>query len=158
MSPLPRPPKAVAVDRTVVHLAPKFREAVLATLAQLPDARLEETVRTAARQSFLYGFGRDYDDGRGVVTNASTALYSWHGYGLAADIVHAQLAWKAPPAWWRLMGEVAKAHGLDWGGDWSHADLPHVQWGNCKPSPSDLARTLYASGGAAAVWRAVGAA
>jgi hypothetical protein len=154
---LPLPPKAPAVDRSLDHCAPLFRAAVQAVLMRLPDARLEETLRTPERQSFLYGFGREYDDGRGIVTQAPTNLTSWHGYGLAADIVHRTKGWDAGRFWFRTMGEIAKANGLDWGGDWQSADLPHVQFGKCRPSPSDRARQLYKEGGLRAVWEAVGA-
>ena len=40
------------------------------------DAIVAETLRTDERQEFLYGFGRDYDDGRGIVTH-SRAATSW---------------------------------------------------------------------------------
>jgi peptidoglycan L-alanyl-D-glutamate endopeptidase CwlK len=157
MSPmrLPMPPLAVPVDRSLERVAPRFRDAVNAVLARLPDARLEETLRTPQRQSFLYGFGRDYDDGRGIVTQAPTHLTSWHGYGLAADIVHRSRGWDAGRLWFRLMGEIAEANGLAWGGRWKSADLPHVQGGRCKDSPSDEARRLYAEGGLPAVWKVV---
>lgn len=157
MTPLPRPTHEVPLQRTLDGLAPKFRAAIIATLAQLPDAIVAESVRTPERQAYLYGFGREYDDGRGIVTNAKSALASWHAFGLAVDIVHASKWWDAPAAWFRTMGEVAKAHGLDWGGDWRHPDLPHVQWGTLKDSPSDRARQLLAEGGLIAVWREVGA-
>ena len=138
-------------------LAPQFRAQVNAILAQMGDAKISEGLRTFERQSFLYGFGREYDDGRGIVTNAASNLTSWHGYGLAVDIVHATLEWDAGDKWFRLLGDTAKAHGCKWGGDWFHPDLPHVQWGKCKDSPSDKARALYADGGVEAVWNAVGA-
>lgn len=153
----PAPPE-VPVDRSMGSLAPQFRDAVERVLAELGDAKIAEAKRTFERQSYLYGFGRDYDDGRGVVTNASSNLTSWHGYGLAVDIVHATRGWDVPDSWWRLLGDVAKAHGCDWGGDWHHPDRPHIQWGRCKDSPSDEARRLYADGGVQAVWDAVGAA
>ena len=152
------PPPEVPADRSPDSLAPKFREAVQAILAQMGDAKIAEGLRTAGRQSFLYGFGRVYDDGRGVVTNAASTMASWHGFGLAVDIVHATLEWDASAKWFRVLGEVAKAHGCDWGGDWRHADLPHVQWGTLKDSPSDEARRLISEGGLPAVWAAVGAA
>lgn len=155
---LPPAPKEVPLQRTLDGLAPRFRAAIIAVLAQLPDAVVAESIRTPERQAYLYGFGRDYDDGRGIVTNAASQLTSWHGYGLACDIVHATKWWDAPPAWFRTMGEVAKSHGLDWGGDWRHPDLPHVQFGTLKDSPSDRARELLAQGGLIAVWREVGAA
>jgi peptidoglycan L-alanyl-D-glutamate endopeptidase CwlK len=43
------------------------------------------------------------------------------------------------------------------GGDWKFKDLPHFQWGPCKPSPSDRARELIRTEGMEAVWGAVGA-
>lgn len=152
----PCPPE-VPINRSLVDLAPKFRDAVNAVLAELSDATVAESLRTFDRQSYLYGFGRDYDDGRGIVTNAPTQLLSWHGYGLAVDLVHATKAWDAGDHWFRLMGEIAKGNGCDWGGDWHHPDRPHIQWGRCKDSPSDTARRLYQQGGVEAVWDAVGA-
>lgn len=118
---------------------------------------MSEAVRTFERQSFLYGFGREWDDGRGIVTNAASNLTSWHGYGLAVDIIHVEKGWDAGDKWFRLLGDTYKAHGCKWGGDWHHPDLPHGQWGKCKDSPSDLARSLYANEGVEAVWRACGA-
>lgn len=154
---LPLPPPEVPCVRSLDGLAPKFRTALCRVLAQLPDAIVAETVRTPERQAYLYGFGRTYDDDRGQVTAASSQLYSWHGYGLAADIWRQGVLWQATPTWFRTMGEVAKAHGLAWGGDWTRQDLPHVQWGACKDAPSYIARGLYASGGVEAVWKEVGA-
>jgi hypothetical protein len=151
------PPTEVLCDRSTAMLAPKFCASVEAVLADMGDAKIAESNRTFARQSFLFGFGRDYDDGRGVVTNAASNLTSWHGFGLACDIIHATLEWDAGTKWFRLLGDIAKGHGLKWGGEWHHPDLPHVEWGRCKDSPSDEARRLYSEGGVKAVWRAVGA-
>lgn len=151
------PPPEVPSDRSTGSLAPKFRDAVNAILADMGDAKISEGLRTFERQSYLYGFGREYDDGRGIVTNASSNLTSWHGYGLAVDIVHATLEWDAGDKWFRLLGDTAKAHGCSWGGDWFHPDLPHVQFGTLKDSPSGEARQLIADGGVEAVWDAVGA-
>jgi hypothetical protein len=57
----------------------------------------------------------------------------------------------------QLVAAHFKANGCDWGGDWTHPDFPHYQWGGMKKSPSDHARELYAEGGKEAVWKAVGA-
>jgi peptidoglycan L-alanyl-D-glutamate endopeptidase CwlK len=120
--------------------------------------RVFETLRTKERQAFLYGFGRDYDDGRGMVTKVHDAETGWHFYGLAVDIVEDDASpWTAPQAFWRCLGESAEAEGMVWGGRWKFTDLPHIQWGKCKVSPSDHARKLYAAGGVEAVWRACGA-
>lgn len=155
-------PLEVPVQRSLDLCAPRFAAAVRAMLADLAGDREEwafETLRTPERQRFLYGFGRDYDDGRGKVTNAQTALYSFHGYGLAVDIVEKDATpWDAPIGFWNAIGEAAEKHGLTWGGRWRTPDLPHVQWGKCPKSPSAADRALFESGGMRAVWQKYGAA
>lgn len=159
MSPmrLPLPERDVPACKSLDVLAPKFRVALDAVLAEIPSAKVAETLRTPERQSFLYGFGRDYDDGRGIVTQAPTNLTSWHGYGLGCDIVNVEHEWAAPLSWFTHMGEIAERHGLKWGGRWRHPDFPHVQWGLCKDAPSYVSVGLYTTSGIEAVWRAVGA-
>lgn len=164
-------------------LAPAFRAAVLAALADCRaraivvefragtsaplalDPVVHESLRTDELQAIYYAQG---------TTRAKTARYSWHGYGLAVDVISARYGWftgraaardfpdrheraAAATAWFRAMGETFERHGCRWGGHWALADLPHVFWGKCKDSPSALARTLSAAGGNAAVWRVVGA-
>lgn len=156
-------PPEVPVERSLAVCAPLFRDAVEQMLRELEATHDYqflgfETLRTPERQRFLYGFGRDYDDGRGCVTNAQTSLYSWHGYGLAIDVVEKDATpWNVPVGFWTALGECAEKHGLDWGGRWRKPDLPHVQWGKCRTSPSVRARKLYAAGGLEAVWRECGA-
>lgn len=157
-SKLPPPPHEVPVDADLSKLAPRFRTAVERVLAEMKDhghtPMVFEAFRSPERQAFLHGFGREYDDGRGKVT-ASPAGHSWHEYGLGVDVICAKRGWDAPPAFWRALGSAARGAGLTWGGDWSHPDLPHIQWGKCRPSPSDEGRRLLKQGGLAAVWRAV---
>lgn len=153
-------PEEVAVESDLSVLAPKFRAAVEATVTAMRakghKVRVFETRRTPERQAFIYGFGREYDDGRGIVTKVRDSLASWHGYGLAADIVEDDKdPWTAPQAFWNDLGECARANGLTWGGDWEWKDLPHVQWGKCRKSPSNLSREALARGGVEEVWRAV---
>ena len=154
-------PKEVPVQRDWLGCAPKFVAAVAAMLADLKGEREEwafETRRTAERQRFLYGFGRDYDDGRGKVTNAQTALYSWHGFGLAVDVVEKDATpWDAPISFWETIGETAERHGLVWGGRWRKPDLPHVQWRCATMTPTDGDRLLYEKEGITAVWSRHGA-
>jgi hypothetical protein len=170
---LPAPPKtnALATRTAQRHgLAPKF----LAALDLFCDAVEDETgvrplvwetIRTNARQRFLYGFGRRYDDGRGIVTYSQDADETWHGYGLAADVIHPTLYWNAPESWWRTVERLAEQYGLTSGRDWDKndatperfVDSPHVQWGKCRRSPSPRAARLKRSGGLPAVWAEVGA-
>jgi peptidoglycan LD-endopeptidase CwlK len=168
--PHPVPPN-VPVQRGLDDLAPGFRDrlhAVVATMRAHGESPLVvETLRTDARQAFLHGFGRLYDDGRGVVTHSRDADETWHGFGLAADLVCATDYWDARPVFWAVLGEAAAVHGLTWGGDWNgngrsdderFLDRPHVQFGPpMRRSPSPAAARLRAEGGLPAVWRAVGA-
>jgi hypothetical protein len=164
MAKLPPPPKEIPVNRSLDVLAPRFRARVHMVVAGMVglglDAYVFETLRTNERQSYLYGFGRRYDDGRGVVTHSVDADESWHHYGLAVDIISESKGWDAPPKFWRVLGETARGSGLHWGGDWkSFQDLPHVQWGSpMRQSPSPRAARLFAEGGFKAVWKEVGAA
>ncbi len=155
---LPDPPAEPAANRSVDCLAPKFREAIALVRADLVHvgyvAELEETCRSDERQAWLWGFGRDWDDGRGIVTNAATGEHSWHRYGLAVDF-----SANSGTSFWRMLGQFCIAHELQWGGAWPRfTDRPHVQWGPpMRQSPSSRAAELFASGGLEAVWREVGA-
>lgn len=172
MSRLPAPPAEVPVQRTIDGLAPRFRTAVERVLAGMRtdghDPVVFETLRTEERQAFLYGFGRDYDDGRGIVTHSDSAVDTWHGYGLAVDIISGSRLWSAGDGFWTSLGTHARRHGLVWGADWNgngrtdderFVDRPHIQWGHgMRRSPSSRAAALQASGGNPAVWAVVGAA
>lgn len=160
MASLPKPPAEVPVQRTSAGSSPAFAAKVQAMLTALGDGREFpfEWLRTPERQRFLYGFGRDYDDGRGIVTNAQSALFSWHGFGLACDMVEKDnTPWSAPPTFWNRLGEAAEAQGLVWGGRWKRADLPHIQWDTGTASPMADDRLLAEREGIEAVWHKYGA-
>lgn len=155
------PPEPKRVD-SLLPLAPKFRAAVEAIVADMHAAgfkvRVFETLRTNERQEFLHGFGRLYDDGRGPVTKAKTAEHGWHFFGLAADLVEDDgTPWLAPQAFWQALGAAAELHDCTWGGRWTIVDLPHVQFGTLRTSPSPRAMQLYEQGGFEAVWAEVNA-
>ena len=161
MQPFGHVPPEVPVTRSLARCAPKFAAAVQAMMVRLAgglEERVFETLRTEERQAFLYGFGRTYDDGRGTVTNARTSLKSWHGFGLACDVVEKDATpWSAPVGFWNQLGEAAEECGLTWGGRWTKPDLPHVQWGKCPATPTEADRALCAAEGIEAVWRKYGA-
>jgi hypothetical protein len=160
---LPSPPPEPPPMKSIECLAPKFRAKVAAMLAQLSaigfDPIISESCRSDERQEWLYGFGRDWDDGRGVVTQAHTGARSWHRYGLAVDVISLKRGWDAPDAFWETLGECARAQGLVWGGSWpKFQDRPHVQFGApMRQAPSARAAELFEQGGMTAVWREVGA-
>src|SRR5689334_17811361 len=164
LAPLPAPPPEPKAVVSLDVVAPKLRAGILATFDSMRalglDPIVAESLRTDERQTWLFGFGRDYDDGRGRVTNAPTGQWSWHMYGLAVDVTSRALGDDVGGLFWYHLGKIAKRNGLAWGGDWPRfTDRPHVQWGPpMRQSPSSRAYDLYQTGGFEAVWREVGAA
>jgi hypothetical protein len=160
------------VNRDLGLLAPKFRDAVQRALQACADrgrdAFVYEAYRSMDLQALYFTRGRTVVPPTETVTNASSNLFSWHGYGLAVDVISKAHGWDwedvpsanretERAAWQADVAECFRAAGCRWGGEWKMKDLPHFQWGLCKPSPSDRARELMASGGLQAVWVAVGA-
>lgn len=160
---LPNAPPEPPVIQSLECLAPRFRARVAAMLAQFSaigfDPTIAESCRTDERQAWLFGFGREWDDGRGVVTQAPTGAHSWHRYALAVDVISLRRGWDAPHAFWDTLGQCAEAQGLAWGGAWPRfQDRPHVQFGRpMRQAPSSRAEQLLAEGGLIAVWTEVGA-
>jgi len=155
-----------AVNCELSLLAPRFRDAVSAALAECQTtntaqgvltAKIYEGFRSTERQAWLYAQGRTRQ-GK-IVTNARTALTSWHGYGLAVDVIHTTKYWnpcgadaQANEDWFRAVAEIFKKHGCQWGGDWTSPDTPHMQWGRCTASPTAGAMDLMTRQGVTAVW------
>ncbi|MDB4893157.1 MAG: hypothetical protein JWL61_5012 [Gemmatimonadetes bacterium] len=154
---------AVLVNRSFVGLAPLFARAVVASIEECHanglDAFVFETLRSNALAAVYYARGRppshEYPE---PVTNAPDASWSWHGYGLAVDVISASKEWDAGDAWFTQVAAIFATHGCDWGGTWKHPDRPHFQWGRCRPSPSIISRRLHAEGHIQDVWRLVRAA
>jgi hypothetical protein len=144
----PEPP----VIRSLDGLAPKFRDALLSVFPGFDEHYISESLRTDARQAWLYGFGREYDDDRGVVTNAPTGDQSWHRWGLALDFKDATLV--------KANAIALRASNLALGMDWPRfQDGPHVQWGApMRQSPSTHAAAIVAESGIEALWAVVEAA
>lgn len=149
------------VNRDFALLAPAFRAAVDEAIAECGrrglDAMVFEGYRSAELQALYYARGRTVIPPTRPVTNARSNLFSWHGYGLAVDVISRANLWAAGEPWFRQVAECFAAQGCRWGGEWVMRDLPHFQWGRCKPSPSPLARELLRVDGVEGVWTRVGA-
>jgi peptidoglycan L-alanyl-D-glutamate endopeptidase CwlK len=147
------------VHNDVAELAPLFRAAVERAIAQCAlrglDAFVYEAFRTPELQAEYFSRGRTKRPPFSIVTNAPDNLFSWHGYGLAVDVISRSKHWSAGAEWFAEVAEVFKANECKWGGDWKQVDLPHFQWGLCRASPSAEARRLITTQGIMAVWRAV---
>jgi peptidoglycan L-alanyl-D-glutamate endopeptidase CwlK len=156
--PTPAGTSEPTVDRSLDRLAPLFAEAVRAAISDLTAAGSDAYVYEARRSHELavlyYARGRTIIPPHGKVTNAPDETRSWHGYGLAVDVISRSKGWDQPPSWFAYVAQTFKRHGCKWGGDWKQKDLPHMQWGRCKASPSDEARRLLAADGPVGVWRA----
>lgn len=165
MKKLPPPPAASAVEARITSLdllAPAFKQQVDEIFRIMHAAGLDpivwETLRTSARQLYLFGFGRDYDDGRGVVTNVQSAAVGLHIYGLAVDIVSKSKMWGAPAIFWDTLKAASKMVGAYHGSMFKKADLPHVQFGGTSAlrldfKPDAEMRRLLAAEGRKAVWK-----
>lgn len=167
-------------NRDIDALAPLMRTAVQATQHEcegiviqvwggpIPlDMRVFETLRPNELQAIYYSQG---------TSKAKDVWGSWHGYGLAIDFISKQYEWfnnqaakarwpnpkdrnNASYAWFDAVADIAKRNGLKWGGDWKYVDLPHLYWGKCAASPSQISRDIVAkTGKIESVWKLVGAA
>src|ERR1041385_8340994 len=134
------------ISRDLSLLAPKFAQAVEDAIKECNDAGIDAFVYEAFRsnelQAIYYARGRTVIPPKKTVTNAKTNLYSWHGYGLAVDVISKSKLWTPDEgdAWFKKVASIFARQGCKGGGDWTDPDPPHFQWGRCKPSPSDLAR------------------
>jgi hypothetical protein len=144
---------------------------IIAEDVQIPlDVFVFETLRSDELQRIYYEQG---------TTNAPTAIWSWHFYGLGFDVISRRFEWfgnvdarrtwpdpfareAASRAWFGAVARVFERHGLAWGGHWSKPDLPHFQWARCAVSPVRAPDIYRRAGGGLlgreAVWHAVGAA
>src|SRR4051812_38920022 len=103
------------VDHSLALLAPRFRDAVQRALEGCRqgglDAVVYEAYRSAALQAVYFARGRTVIPPAHPVTNASSNLYSWHGYGLAVDVISASRAWEAPESWFADVARVFAGEG-----------------------------------------------
>jgi peptidoglycan L-alanyl-D-glutamate endopeptidase CwlK len=116
-----RDPRAASTTaiRDLDLLEPVTRAAVLGIVADAAVMNITllvtETYRSKERQAYLFSTHATQLRDVGV-----------HYYGLAADfckIVEGKASWDGD---WKFLGDLAKKHGLVWGGDWGAPDKPHT--------------------------------
>lgn len=113
----------------VNKLFPPMREAAKDFLAEARgiNAVITSSYRSLADQKKLYAKGRT-TSGK-IVTNSQPG-YSYHNYGMAIDMAFDDKDPWSPLHPWHRLGEIGKAHGFEWGGDWlspAPRDMPHFQ-------------------------------
>lgn len=114
--------------------------------------KIGECVRTVAEQDALYAKGRTAPGG--IVTRAKGSTFgSMHQWFIAVDFFldmdidgdgqKSDDAFNDKLGTFRKVGEIGKALGLEWGGDWaSIVDKPHFQLPDWGSTPTKLKR-LY---------------
>lgn len=97
------------------------------------DLLITQTYRCPADQDALFAQGRTAP---GHIVTRARAGQSIHQYRLAYDVVPLR---NGKPVWgtiydedkalWKQVGELGKAQGLSWAGDWpAFKELPHFQY------------------------------
>ena len=87
---------------------------------------LTEGWRSIETQDELYSLGRKPKDYSAIVTYAKP-YQSLHHYGIAVDVAFTGEDPYSEDQPWDKLGEVVKAFGCQWGGDWSQLiDRPHI--------------------------------
>ena len=94
------------------------------------DLVITQGLRDNEEQARLYAQGRTAPGS--IVTNAPPGS-SWHNFGLAFDVAvlnaEGKATWPEDSALWERIGQVGKAAGLTWGGDFtSIKDRPHFEY------------------------------
>lgn len=120
-----------ATDRAIQRMHPKVRpyarQFINSAYKQGIKLRVTSTLRTYAEQNALYAQGRT-DKSKPKVTQAK-AGESNHNFGVAMDvvpIVDGKADWNSKD--WKKIGDIGKAAGFAWGGDWkSFKDMPHFE-------------------------------
>ena len=97
------------------------------------DLLVTQTYRSPADQAALYAQGRTTD---GHIVTRAKAGQSMHQYRVAYDVVPLR---NGKPVWgtiydidialWHKVGELGRAQGLSWAGDWPNfKEFPHFQF------------------------------
>ena len=119
------------MSRDLAELEPKTRELCQKLLEGCNEAGFPvivcQTYRSFEEQEGLFAKGRTRP---GPIVTYARAGYSWHNFRRAFDVVFLKgtdISWMGP---WEKVGEIGRALGLIWGGDWQHGkqDRPHFEY------------------------------
>lgn len=109
-------------------LQPRARALLAAAAAEGIELCITDGYRTFSQQDALYEQGRTKP---GPIVTRARGGGSWHCFGLAFDVavVHeGRATWPNDETLWKRIGELGKAQGFEWGGDWTHPDRPHFEY------------------------------
>jgi peptidoglycan LD-endopeptidase CwlK len=120
-------------SRSLDDLFPPARRRVDAFLASCKengiDLLVTSTYRDIESQNALYAQGRTTPGN--IVTNAKGGQ-SFHNFRCAVDVVplvNGKAVWDGKDPIWAKVGELGKAAGLEWAGEWkTFKELAHFQY------------------------------
>jgi peptidoglycan L-alanyl-D-glutamate endopeptidase CwlK len=120
-------------SRSLDELLPPARSRVDAFLASCKengiDLLVTSTYRDIESQNALYAQGRTTPGN--IVTNAKGGQ-SFHNFRCAVDVVplvNGKAVWDGKDPIWAKVGELGKAAGLEWAGEWkTFKELAHFQY------------------------------
>lgn len=130
----PEPRGLKQSERYIAKLDPSIQSMARELLQRAANVGIDLVVtqglRTNAEQQALYDQGRTTEGP--IVTNAPPGS-SWHNFGLAFDVAvlspEGKATWPNDSALWDRIGQLGKASGLTWGGDFaSIKDRPHFEY------------------------------
>lgn len=107
--------------------ARKFLEELLETLPTDSTAKIISGTRTFEEQDRLFEQGRTTP---GPIVTRARGGQSNHNFSIAWDVgIFTNGRYLEDSPLYELVGSVAKAQGLEWGGSWlTIQDKPHVEW------------------------------
>jgi peptidoglycan L-alanyl-D-glutamate endopeptidase CwlK len=119
-------------SRNLDDLAPPAKQRAEAFIAAAKakgiDLLVTSTYRDSDSQNALYAQGRTTP---GNIVTRAKAGQSWHNWRCAFDVVplvNGKAIWD-DQAMWKQVGEIGKACGLEWAGDWkTFKEYPHFQY------------------------------
>jgi peptidoglycan L-alanyl-D-glutamate endopeptidase CwlK len=120
-------------SRSLDDLAPPVKQRaqafVEAAKAKGIDLLVTSTYRDNESQAALYAQGRTAP---GAVVTKAKPGQSWHNHRCALDVValvNGKPVWSTTDPIWQKIGEIGKACGLEWAGDWKDfKEFPHFQY------------------------------
>lgn len=159
---------------------PKLADAISSTLNEAKARGLSVGMYSGLRtdnekQMKLYELGRTVknegatkDKPMGlIVTNAKTIWDTFHGFGLACDIVYKDKSgnwtWDKTQEQWEDLGKVGEIFGLEWGGRWTFLDnrdkligkdYPHFQMTGSIKNIKE-AKEIYDTKGIDELWKLI---
>jgi len=119
-------------SRSLDDLAPPVKQRAQAFVEAAKtngiDLLITSTYRDSESQNALYAQGRTTP---GNIVTRAQAGQSWHNYRCALDVVplvNGKAVWDDQTIW-KQVGEIGKACGLEWAGDWKDfKEFPHFQY------------------------------